>query len=272
MLGFGPAIKNGNTSMLTKKIILIPLFFVFNLTGCTRSISDFNENGEIKNIVFPSLSTSTKGEGVLISRSELTKLRTDMTKSQVYDVLGVPHFREGVLKVKEWDYILNIVNDDSTITTCRMKMTFNSMLKVNKIITLPSDCLTEKNHDSKNISKVLNASASFEFGSDTLNSLGKQELDKLVEQILNSNSDLNVRKIHITGHTDIIGNKKNNYKLSLARASAVKNYMMVKGVPLKSMFITGVGDKDPLVECKNVSSSELINCLAPNRRVLISLN
>lgn len=271
MLGFGPAINNGNINMLTKKIMIIPLLFVFNLTGCTRSISDFDDHGEIRKVVFPSLSTSTKNEGVLISRSELKKIRTGMTKSQVYDVLGVPHFREGVLKVKEWDYILNIVRDDNTIATCRMKMIFNSSLKVNKIITLPYGCMKEKNNESKSISKILNASASFEFGSEILNSIGKNELDKLVEQIQNENVDLNASKIYITGYTDIIGNKKDNYQLSFARASAVKKYMMEKGFPSNSMFIKGEGDKDPLVECNNISFYELVNCLAPNRRVLISL-
>lgn len=70
----------------------------------------------------------------------------------------------------------------------------------------------------------------------------------------------------VIGHTDSIGTVKYNIGLSLRRATAVRNYLVMKGVPAESIKVIGKGKSDP--EYTN-ETAEGRRC---NRRVNILLN
>ena len=75
----------------------------------------------------------------------------------------------------------------------------------------------------------------------------------------------------VTGHTDRIGSAAYNKKLSEARAQTVKDYLQGKGVDQKLIFWEGKGFANPVPVTKfcdnKMSRKQLIECLAPNRRV-----
>ncbi len=75
----------------------------------------------------------------------------------------------------------------------------------------------------------------------------------------------------VTGHTDRIGSAAYNKKLSEARALTVKDYLVGKGVDQKLIFWEGKGFANPVPVTKfcdnKMSRKQLIECLAPNRRV-----
>ncbi len=77
----------------------------------------------------------------------------------------------------------------------------------------------------------------------------------------------------VTGHTDRIGSLKYNQKLSERRAVVVKDYVVSKGVDAKLIFWEGKAFKQPIPVTKFCSNKmkrkELIECLAPNRRVTL---
>ncbi|MCC7082351.1 MAG: OmpA family protein [Burkholderiales bacterium] len=77
--------------------------------------------------------------------------------------------------------------------------------------------------------------------------------------------------IIVTGHTDRIGSKAYNQKLSEARAVTVKDYLISKGVNQKLIFWEGKNFAQPVPVTKfcdnKMSRKQLIECLAPNRRV-----
>ena len=52
-----------------------------------------------------------------------------------------------------------------------------------------------------------------------------------------------------------------------ARANAVREYLVSKGVDGGRLKAVGRGEDNPLVQCNQKKRSELIACLAPNRRV-----
>jgi OOP family OmpA-OmpF porin len=77
----------------------------------------------------------------------------------------------------------------------------------------------------------------------------------------------------VTGHTDRIGSLRYNQRLSERRAVVVKDYIVNKGVDPKLIFWEGKGPKQPIPVTKFCSNKmkrkQLIECLAPNRRVTV---
>jgi len=86
-----------------------------------------------------------------------------------------------------------------------------------------------------------------------------------IAQMLNKNTQVN--HVAIVGYTDRIGSKKYNLKLSERRATAVKDYLITKGVAADRLYTEGKGEADPLVTCTDKKRKDLIVCLEPNRRV-----
>lgn len=77
-------------------------------------------------------------------------------------------------------------------------------------------------------------------------------------QVLLSNPDV---KVEIQGYTDNIGSEKNNMKLSVMRAQAVKDYLMRRGVSADRMVVKGYGESNPIASNKTAKGR------AMNRRI-----
>ena len=119
---------------------------------------------------------------------------------------------------------------------------------------------------SRNLEVIrLDGSTLFGSAQDTLTSGGKKALDKVVRE----NPTLVMRKLKVTGHTDHMGKADDNRKLSQRRAEAVRDYLISKDGNYR-IDVAGLGETQPLVQCDaKKSRSDLIRCLAPNRRVEI---
>jgi OOP family OmpA-OmpF porin len=113
---------------------------------------------------------------------------------------------------------------------------------------------------------TLSASELFAFDSAKLGP-HQPKLDE-VANVMNGNAD--IASVTIVGYTDRIGSPAYNQKLSVARAEAVKAYLVGKGVASSRLQAVGKGEADPVVECKGITKrASLIKCLEPNRRVEI---
>jgi OOP family OmpA-OmpF porin len=101
----------------------------------------------------------------------------------------------------------------------------------------------------------------------------KKELDAFLGKEVKSLSTIGA--VIITGHTDRIGSDKYNKKLSEKRALGVKDYVVGKGIDQKLIFWEGKGSKQPIPVtkfCENkMKRKQLIECLAPNRRVTVEV-
>ncbi|MBN2249780.1 MAG: OmpA family protein [Campylobacterales bacterium] len=109
----------------------------------------------------------------------------------------------------------------------------------------------------------------FEFDSDTLMPSASGALDRLVQNIKACPNQ--IKHIQIIGHTDRIGNKAYNQKLSSKRAKAVADYLTKHGISLP-MDVEGRGSSEPVTtHCRGKYSPKLIQCLRPDRRVVVKL-
>lgn len=105
------------------------------------------------------------------------------------------------------------------------------------------------------------ADAFFDFNKSVVKPEGKAKLDDLVGKI----KDVNLEVIIAVGHTDSIGTDAYNQKLSVARAEAVKAYLVSKGVEKNRVYTEGKGEKQPVADNKTREGR------AKNRRVEIEV-
>lgn len=109
----------------------------------------------------------------------------------------------------------------------------------------------------------------FGFDKSTVKPEGKVALDEQVVEKMQANPQ--VELLLITGHTDRIGSDQYNQKLSQRRADAVKEYLVSKGIEASRLHSVGKGETEPVAECSDARRKALIQCLQPNRRVVLEI-
>ena len=102
----------------------------------------------------------------------------------------------------------------------------------------------------------------FDMGRATLRPEGKDVLEQIYNLLIQAEDS----RLELYGHTDNTGTQDGNYSLSRARAEAVKNYLILKGIPsTRFQKIEGRGQDEPLADNATAAGK------AQNRRVAISL-
>jgi len=101
----------------------------------------------------------------------------------------------------------------------------------------------------------------FDFDKSIIKPEGKAKLDDLVSKM----GGMNLEVIIAVGHTDNIGTKEYNQKLSIRRAEAVKAYLISKGVEKNRIYTEGKGLTQP------IASNATAEGRAKNRRTEIEV-
>jgi OmpA-OmpF porin, OOP family len=110
----------------------------------------------------------------------------------------------------------------------------------------------------------------FEFNKAVLTQEARAKLDSEVIAKLGDLRD--VRYIIVNGHADRLGSPQYNQKLSEQRAEAVRAYLVSKGVDASKVETLGFGKTLPVKACPDQKQrKELIECLSPNRRVVVEV-
>ena len=110
----------------------------------------------------------------------------------------------------------------------------------------------------------------FEFNKAVLTQDARTKLDNEVIAKLRDLKD--VRYIIVNGHADRLGSPQYNQKLSEQRAEAVRAYLVSKGVDASKVETLGFGKTLPVKACPDQKQrQELIECLSPNRRVVVEV-
>ncbi|SQI43756.1 Outer membrane protein II* [Leminorella richardii] len=237
------------------------------LTACSHSVSEVDSQGKTVSPVFPDPASAVRTEGSFVNLDNLRQVRPEMTKAQLYELIGVPHFKEGVIRVKEWDYIFHFGQADNSVLTCQFKVLFDSSMKAQSFYFSPANCLSMLKTGTMH--KELSSEGLFAFGSATLSKAGVAQVSQLAADM--KATGLNGKRVVVTGYTDRIGKPAANQRLSQARAESVKRLLVSQGIAGATISTRGLGDSEPRVTCPGSATAEVIACLAPNRRMTVDI-
>jgi OOP family OmpA-OmpF porin len=167
--------------------------------------------------------------------------RIEFNVMGINDIQEVPQVEEAQVKESEEKSELEEITDIKDVET---------------IVTPTSDerpfsCEAE----FKNI--LANDKVHFDYNKATIASNSYSLLDSIAEIAKKCPNEI----ISIEGHTDSIGSKSYNLKLSLNRVNAVKDYLVKRGVKADRLEVVGHGESKPLV------SNMLKAGRAKNRRI-----
>ena len=110
----------------------------------------------------------------------------------------------------------------------------------------------------------------FEFNKAVLTQEARAKLDNEVVAKLRDLKD--VRYIIVNGHADRLGSAQYNQRLSEKRADAVRAYLVSRGVDAAKVETLGFGKTLPVKSCPDEKDRKgLIECLTPNRRVVVEV-
>lgn len=264
------------------KQISVAIAATLALAACGNVSHDVAKDGHSAGeLVWPTPDRVTpmhKG-GTFPNLANLRQMRAGLNKQQVSDLIGYPHFSEGVWGVREWNYVFNFRKPDSDeVTVCQYKVLFDDGKVARSFYWKPESCAALLEQPSPPLTsspapavekRVLSADTMFAFDkgsvADILSS-GRNELNHLADRLRDGGA-----KIRIVGYTDRLGTGAHNQSLSQHRADTVRDYLAARGIRANRMTSEGLGEADPVKECPNGPKAQLIACLAPNRRVEVTV-
>ena len=257
------------------------------LQGCSTSVSRLSDDGKSDEIIFPDIEKKAwLKEGIFPNLDNLRIIAPGMSKDQLYELIGRPHFQEGLFGVREWDYIFNFRNEGgSGVETCQYKIIFAPDKRVRSTHWKPEACADRLKLPPPPVQTVIERVIEkqvpvpepkrLRLGADGMFAFDKYEIADMrpggIEKLNQVASDLlsgdEIDQVKVIGHTDRLGTDEYNLNLSLNRANTIRQYLISKGIPDDRITATGAGESMPLVECKQKKRDDaLIRCLEPNRR------
>nr|WP_175802621.1 outer membrane protein assembly factor BamE [Burkholderia anthina] len=108
------------------------------LAGC-GSLSTVTPEGTTEQPVFPDTRHATVKDGAWPNLDDLRGVRAGMSKPQLYALLGPPHFSEGLIGVREWDYLFHLQSKDGPIQ-CQYKVLFDQDRLARTFLWEPASC------------------------------------------------------------------------------------------------------------------------------------
>ncbi|MCT8526532.1 OmpA family protein [Glaesserella parasuis] len=233
------------------------------ITAC-GSLSKVSDEGTTEKPVFPKIPESKFNHdgsqfGSWPNWENVRQIEKGMNKDQLYNLIGRPHFSEGLYEVHEWDYAFNY-REKGVHKICQFKILFDKNMNAQSFFWYPNGC-------NGNSSFNLVGDFLFDFDKDILTTKGREVVDDVAEQLKSSGAE----KVKLVGYADRLGSEEYNLDLSQRRANMVKARLVEQGikVPIEAV---GYGKANQVKACDGESGQALRDCLRPNRRVEITAN
>lgn len=123
------------------KAITVCIFFAVTGIGCATSNSKISKDGKIEEVVFPAIETAWRKEGTIPNRYNVAKVSPGISKDQIYSLLGPPHFNEGFVAVREWNYIFTFKDAVQNLDeVCQFKIIYNQSMRLQEVYWKPENC------------------------------------------------------------------------------------------------------------------------------------
>ncbi|MCW9714985.1 OmpA family protein [Avibacterium avium] len=231
------------------------------LVAC-GNLSKVTDEGTSDNLVWPKVEDSSFNHdgsqyGSWPNWDNVRMINRGMNKDQIYNLIGRPHFSEGLFGVREWDYVFNY-KENGEHKICQYKILFDKDMNAQNFYWYPNGC-------NGSLSFSLKGDFLFDFNKDTLSAKGLEVVDNVAAQLKTAGA----KDVKVAGYTDRLGSDAYNLKLSQRRADRVKARLIQQGVTA-NIEAVGYGKANPVKACNDVTGQALKDCLRDNRRVEIS--
>lgn len=115
----------GFLSIMNKKSLsaLVAAFScLFGLAACVGPSTDTS---------FPKPELAATPDGIFPNLDNLRMVSLGMTKNQLYELVGPPHFHESVFHVRVWNYLFHFQAGEQTVT-CQYQIQFDDNSRVSQ--------------------------------------------------------------------------------------------------------------------------------------------
>jgi len=276
--------------MATKSLLLSATMGVFFLLGGCAGSGLAGMPRESTSLAapadgdFPNPGSARLRQGTVPTTEALRLMRVGMDKDEVRQLLGSPHFSEGIIGVREWNYLFHLRGSTETADViCQYMVRFDGNVQVNGLYWRNPDCALLVEPPPVDAPQVkaamtpqkvtLSADSLFGAVGRTVSEMppeGRLSVERLANDIKR-----NFRRIYyvvVTAHTDRLGSDADKVELSLARAGAVSEVLAQQGIDAKIIRIAGMGDRQPLAQCPGKARAAVLqDCLRANRRIEIEV-
>lgn len=123
--------------------LMLPLVAAATLAAC-GNLSHVSRDGTTDNLVWPNPEKTTfrhngTQNGSWPNWDNVRMVEAGMNKDQIYELIGRPHFKEGLYGVHEWDYLFNY-RENGEHKTCQYKILFDKDMNARSFFWLPEGC------------------------------------------------------------------------------------------------------------------------------------
>ncbi|WP_338445559.1 outer membrane protein assembly factor BamE [Pelagerythrobacter marensis] len=198
--------------------------------------------GHDASVEFPAPRKATRKDGAFVPPRNVAMVAPGMTKNQIYTLLDVPHFHEGLFFVRKWNYILNFyTGKGDEHVACQYQIRFDKKARVENTFFRDAECVQLLDRllapDVVTVAGPATPAKpaktyrfNFAFDSAEIDDRGHATLREAAEEVRAGD----YREVIVTGFTDTMGDTDYNDALAARRAAVSASALrgMVGGIPV----------------------------------------
>jgi OOP family OmpA-OmpF porin len=200
---------------------------------------------------FPNPEDAARKGGAFVAPEAVLRVTPGMTKSQVYTLLDVPHFSEGLFGERTWDYILNFYTGAGDAwESCQYQIRFNKRARIEDAywrtqacrdlaerLVAPPPVVAEPAPRIEPASvQLAPANFHFQFGHDSVGVAAYER--RMAGEIADTFKSGGFQRVTVVGMADTSGNPRYNHSLAQRRAAVVAD--LLRGTFAERGLPTGV--------------------------------
>lgn len=246
---------------------------------------------DAQGVSFPAREASYRHKGIVVLPETLRQLQPGLDKDQVRQILGNPHFTEGLFSVKDWNYLMELVTPQGDRLDCQLQLRFDEDAKLTATHWQTTPCAAAAGMTGSAAAGAPEAAGAatsaatrseslslhgllFPFARSSLADLPAKDLARLEEFAAGVGSRAQrVQEVTIYGHSDRLGPPERRQQRSQSRAQAVAAVFIRRGIDPQRITIVARSAAEPVTDCpRRLPYPQLLGCLEPDRRVTIAVH